>query len=64
MYSWSMTAGVLSILVSTLVISVSRYTHAAPPPNLICAFITYPVTQIILFLPQIKAQVSTTPHSL
>jgi len=58
-----MTAAVLSILVSTLVISISRYAHATPPPNFLCAFITYPITQILLFLPQVKEEVSIILHS-
>jgi len=58
-----MTAAVLSILVSTLVISISRYAHATPPPNFLRAFITYPITQILLFLPQVKEEVSVILHN-
>jgi hypothetical protein len=57
MYSWSMIAAMLSVLVSTLVIGISRYAHAAPPPNFLCTFITFPVTQSILFLPEVKTEV-------
>jgi len=57
MYSWSMIAGVLSVLVSTLVIGISRYAHAEPPPSILSAFVTFPATQIILLLPQVKKEV-------
>jgi hypothetical protein len=57
MYSWSMIAGLMSVLVTTMVINISRYTHASPPPTFICALITLPVIQIMLFLPQVKTEV-------
>lgn len=57
MYSWSMIAGLMSVLVTIMVISISRYAHASPPPTFICALITLPVTQIMLFLPQVKTEV-------
>jgi hypothetical protein len=47
----------MSVLVTIMVISISRYAHASPPPTFICAFITLPVTQIMLFLPQVKTKV-------
>ncbi|KDR13368.1 hypothetical protein L798_12592 [Zootermopsis nevadensis] len=64
MYSWSMIAAMLSVLVSTLVIGISRYAHAAPPPNFLCTFITFQVTQSLLFLPQVNMEGSKTYNQL
>ncbi|KAJ9599851.1 hypothetical protein L9F63_009891 [Diploptera punctata] len=52
LYSWSMVAGVLIILTSTLVIYLTRYTHKNPPPSLLSLIITHPITQNIMLLPK------------
>jgi hypothetical protein len=64
MYSWSMIAGLMSVLVTTTVISISHYARVSPPPTFICALITLPVTQIVLFLPKVKTEVNNNLSKL